>query len=73
MKLTDEIKAYALDLGFCRAGITDGEDVTVYHDIMQKREKSYYPWLGGWIFQSDPKTELPQCKSVIVLAYDYAK
>ena len=72
MKLTDEIKAYALDLGFCRAGITDGEDVTVYHDIMQKREKSYYPWLGGWIFQSDPKTELPQCKSVIVLAYDYA-
>ena len=72
MKLEDEIKEYALDLGFCKVGITDGNDVEFYREILEKRKESYLPWINGRIFQSDPKTELPECKSVIALAYDYA-
>jgi len=72
MSLTDEIKEYALDLGFCKVGITDAENVDFYQEILNKRKDSFLPWINGRMFQSDPKTEMPDCQSVIALAYDYA-
>lgn len=72
MSLTDEIKEYALDLGFCKVGITDAENVDFYQEILNKRKESFLPWINGRLFQSDPKTEMTDCQSVIALAYDYA-
>lgn len=69
MSLTEEIKEYALDLGFCRVGITDSGNLDFYQQILEERND---PWINSRIFKSDPKAEFPECKSVIALAYDYA-
>lgn len=69
MSLTYEIKEYALDLGFCKVGITDAENVDFYQEILNKRKESFLPWINGRLFQSDPKTEMTDCQSVIALAY----
>lgn len=71
-KLTDEIKEYGLDIGFCKIGVTDAGDIPAFRKIMEEREKFYFPWLNNRTFPSDPKVEMPECKSIIVAAYDYA-
>lgn len=70
--LSQEIKQYGLDLGFCKIGITDAAEIPFFRDIMEQRESFYFPWLNNRTFPSDPKVEMPECRSIIVAAYDYA-
>ncbi len=72
MSLSQEIKQYGLDLGFCKVGITDAGEIPFFHEVMTNREDYYFPWLNNRTFPSDPKVEMPECKSIIVAAYDYA-
>ncbi len=71
MKLSQEIKTKALELGFCKAGITDSDDIEFYQQVLEQRAEDYLPWINGRMFSSDPKSEMSDCQSVIVLAYDY--
>ncbi len=71
MSLTTDIKAYALDLGFCKVGITDTEEIPFYQDIIEERGEDYTPWINGRILSSDPRSEMEDARSAIVLAYDY--
>ncbi len=71
MGISQEIKAKALELGFCKAGITDSDDIGFYRQVLEDRAEDYLPWINGRIFSSDPKSEMKECRSVIVTAYDY--
>ena len=73
MDLTEKIKEYAKDIGFCRVGITDSGDIAIYREILESRGEDYIPWISKRGLGSDPKAEFPQCQSVIVLAYDYVR
>jgi len=73
MLLTEEIKRYALDLGYSRVGITTADPFPMYAEAMEERSQDY-----DWAAQSDfivktgdPKDRLPYARSIIVAIYDY--
>lgn len=76
MSLTQEIKEYALDLGYCKVGITTADSFPFYIEELQSRIDMYsfytedprLPLKGA-----DPKGIMPSAKSIISVAYDYAK
>ena len=72
MHITDEIKAYALQLGFCKIGVTNAQK---YDRVLAEAvaRGGYDYWLDRFRQGSDPKILMPDAKSVIVLAYDYAR
>lgn len=75
MSLTDEIKDYALDLGFRSAGVTHTEGFPAYAAELQSRYDMY-----DWYIDSPrqpavgaiPRKVMPAAKSIISLVYDYA-
>ncbi|HHT01138.1 MAG TPA: hypothetical protein GXZ96_00360 [Firmicutes bacterium] len=74
MSLTEEIKSYALDLGFCRVGCTPADNLADYADILQARKAHYDFWIRephGLLQGAQPNTLMPSAKSVLVLVWDY--
>lgn len=72
--LTQQIKEYALHLGYTKVGITAADDFTEYFDELQRRGASYdffQPDVATRQKNTSPKTKYPWAKSIIVLAYDY--
>lgn len=74
MSLTEEIKSYALDLGYSRVGITTAEPFPLYAQALEERSQDY-DWaadsglrLGRAI---NPQDRLPGARSIIVAVYDY--
>ncbi len=76
MSLEEDIKEYALDIGFDRVGFTSAEP---FHRLGQELDErnEMYSWISKNLLQLrkvvDPANVLPAGKSVIVLLWDYYK
>ena len=74
MSLTEEIKSYALDLGYSRVGITTAEPFPLYAQALEERSQDYDWAIGSGLRLDrmvDPQDRLPGARSVIVAVYDY--
>lgn len=72
MSLSNDIKEYALYLGFTKAGITTADNFTDFEQELASRGAVYDPWRERLTAGMKPKGLFPSGKSIIVLAYDYA-
>jgi len=76
VSLEQEIREYALDVGFDEVGITTAEPFKQLKQALQERHEHYY-WVSDGLLElrsaSDPRNILPSAKSVVVLLYDYYK
>lgn len=72
MNITAEIKEYARELGFCKIGISPMQK---YERLLAEAQarNNYGYWLESFGMGADPGNLMPEGKSVIVLAYDYAR
>ena len=76
MSLSEDIKDFALDLGYSRAGITTADSFPDYIAELNSRRDMY-----GWYIESafnpivgaDPKSIMPSAKSIIAVVYDASK
>ena len=76
MSLTEDIKTYALDLGYSRAGITSAEGFPDYAAELQLRYDMYRWYIDSPrkpILGAIPRKIMPSAKSIISLVYDYAR
>ncbi len=75
MSLAEEIKEYALELGYCKAGITSADPFEFAAREVDNRGESYDYWTkenaSSLKWAADPKKQMPDAKSLIVVAYDY--
>ncbi len=75
MTLSQEIKAYALDIGYSRAGITTADRFDDHITAVRSRGKRYDFYIQDprkFLDGADPKQTMPEAKSIICLAWDYA-
>ena len=75
MSLTDDIKDYALDLGYSRAGITGAAGFPDYAAELKARYAMYSWYIDSPrrpIVGANPISIMPSAKSIISLVYDYA-
>ena len=76
MSLSEDIKDFALDLGYSRAGITTADSFPDYIAELNSRRDMY-----GWYIESafqpitgaDPKSVMPSAKSIVAVVYDASK
>lgn len=76
MSLTEEIRHYALDLGYSRVGITTAEPFPLFARALKERSEDY-----DWAVDSalrlglgaEPQNRLPGARSIIVAVYDYVR
>jgi epoxyqueuosine reductase len=76
MSLSAEIKEAALNLGFCKAGITTADDFTAFIDELLSRGELYDHWVHrkrNLVDGARPRKLMPSAKSIIVTAFDYAQ
>lgn len=74
MSLTEEIRSYALDLGYSLVGITTAEPFPLYVRALDERLPDY-----DWAADSGlrlrraarPENRLPGARSIVVAVYDY--
>ncbi|MCL5959261.1 MAG: epoxyqueuosine reductase, partial [Chloroflexi bacterium] len=71
MSLTDEIKDFALDLGYHAVGVAPAHPFSQFSSSFAERAGDYsgYAYLSGW---DDPQNALPRARSIVVAVYDYA-
>jgi epoxyqueuosine reductase len=70
MSLTDQIKDYALDLGYSAVGVTTADPYPQLTSSLEERKEDYvnFPDLHEY---ADARNSLPEAKSIIVAAFDY--
>lgn len=70
MTLAEEIKDFALDLGYSAVGIASAEPFVQYLQALEERRAEYgiLPYLWP---MADPRNALPEAKSLVVAVYDY--
>lgn len=76
MTLTNNIKEFALDLGYSKVGITTAESFSEHLEELKARGNKYdffmadprQPLLGA-----EPRNMMPSAKSIISLVWDYAQ
>ena len=76
MSLTQDIKEYALDLGYSGVGITTADGFPSYIEELNSRYEMYAFYIEmprQPLKGADPKSIMPSAKSIISVAYDYAK
>ncbi len=76
MSLTQEIKDFALDLGYCAVGITTAEPFVSAAEQLELRREAYSWLIDGRLKMLDcttPTNIMPSAKSIIIVAYDYAR
>lgn len=76
MSLSEEIKDFALDLGYSKVGITTADGFPDYAAELNSRYEMYAWYIEGRsqpIAGADPKSVMPSAKSIISLAYDFSK
>lgn len=76
MSISEDIKDYALDLGYSRVGITNADEFTGYREELNSRYDMYSWYVEGG-FQplkgADPKSVMPSAKSIITVVYDASR
>lgn len=76
MSLTQEIKEFALDLGYSRVGITNAEPFPDYIEELMAREEMYDFYINRPaqpLRGAEPKSVMPSAKSVIMVVFDAFK
>ncbi|WP_308773889.1 HEAT repeat domain-containing protein [uncultured Bilophila sp.] len=76
MSLTSLIKEYALSLGYARVGITSAETFRKHLEVLNGRRGAYGFHLADArnpLAGAAPKTLMPSAKSIVSLAFDYAR
>ncbi len=76
MSLTQEIKDFALDLGYHDVGVTTADEFPWYADELRSRYSSY-----DYLIESplkplegtNPRGVMPEAKSIICTVYDYSR
>jgi len=74
MSLTEDIKSYALDLGYSHVGITTAEPFPMYAQALEERSQDYDWAIGSGLRLErtvNPQERLPDARSIIVAVYDY--
>ena len=74
--LTEQIKQFALDQGYCRVGIVPADDFEDHIQELLSRGDLYDFYTEGPhkpLLAARPKAVWPQAKSIIILAYDYVR
>jgi epoxyqueuosine reductase len=74
MFLTEEIKEFALDLGYSGAGVTSADDFTAYIAELESRGNMYDFFTkspADPIGCARPRVLVPQARSIITLVWDY--
>ena len=74
MSVTEDIKSYALDLGYSRVGITTAEPFPLYARALEERSEDYdWAVVTGLRLERavNPQERLPGARSIIVAVYDY--
>ena len=70
MTLSEQIKDYALDLGYHAVGVAPARPFTQYAEALEQRCDDY-SWSPRLWPIADPRTTFSDAKSVVVAAYDY--
>ena len=76
MSLTQDIKDYALDLGYSRVGVTTAAAFDGYVEELRARADMYAFHITSArqpLVASDPRAFYPGARSIISVAYDYAR
>ena len=76
MSLTDDIKDFALDLGYSNVGITTVEGFPEYADELKKRYDQYSFYIDSGskpLDWTEPKNVMPSARSIIAVIYDCSK
>jgi epoxyqueuosine reductase len=76
MSLTDDIKDFALDLGYSKVGITSADSFPSYIAELESR-RDMYDWYitGGYqpLAAADPRSVMPSARSIIATVYDASR
>ena len=73
MSLSEDIKDFALDLGYSKVGITTADGFSEYTTELKSRYDQYQFYIEGrhrpldW---AEPRTVMPTAKSIVVVVYD---
>jgi epoxyqueuosine reductase len=75
MAFREDIKEFALDLGFSEAGITHAEPFYEYIDELKSRYEMYSWFIEGrqLLKGAEPKSLMPEAKSIVVVVQDFCK
>ncbi|OLN24460.1 Epoxyqueuosine (oQ) reductase QueG [Desulfovibrio sp. DV] len=76
MPLTDDIKNYALDIGYTAVGITTADPFDAYAADLTARGEAYAFYRNSPRRPLDgaaPRSLMPTARSILILAYDYAR
>jgi epoxyqueuosine reductase len=76
MSLTQEIKEYALDLGYSKAGVTTADRFPNYIEQLELRKEMYSFYIEDPrqpLKGAHPRSIMPTAKSIISVVYDFSK
>ncbi len=75
MSLTQDIKDFALDIGYSRVGITSAESFSDHVDEVRSRGTIYDFYVEDprrFLQGAEPQKAMPSARSIISMAWDYA-
>ena len=76
MSLSEDIKDFALDLGYSKVGITTANPFPEYIAELKSRYQMYSWFIDGprqLMKGADPGGFMTEAKSIVVLTHDYCK
>ncbi|MFC1937839.1 epoxyqueuosine reductase [Chloroflexota bacterium] len=76
MSLTEDIRDFALNLGFSKVGITTADSFPGYIDELKSRGDMYVWYIDSPrqpLKGADPRSVMPSAKSIVALVHDYFK
>lgn len=76
MSFADDIKSFALDIGYSRVGITTADDFSDHIEEVQSRGRIYDFYVEDtrkFLHGAQPMKSMSAAKSIISLAWDYAQ
>jgi epoxyqueuosine reductase len=76
MSLSDDMKNFALDLGYSKAGITSADPFPEYTAALKSRHQMYSWFIDGprqLMKGAEPGAIMPEAKSIVVAVHDYFK
>ncbi len=76
MALSQDIKDFALDLGFSKVGLAEAEPFPEYIAELKSRYQMYSWFIDGprqLMKGAEPRALMPEAKSIVVVAHDFYK
>ena len=76
MSISNEIKNFALDIGYSRVGITTADDFSDHIEEVHSRGKIYDFYVEdtrNFLHGAQPMKSMPEAKSIISMVWDYSQ